>query len=109
MTLRESTLTVLVTLAMTVVCGAQTEPVLEPATPAILIAFQSHDIVMVGESHGNKQEYDWLRSLIATAAFADRVDETIGKISGLPRFTEDPFSDPTPCHSADQRPITRRL
>ena len=36
----------------TVVGGAQTEPTLERATPAVLEAFQTHDIVMLGEMHG---------------------------------------------------------
>ncbi len=31
----------------------------------------------VGEIHGNKQEYEWLRSLIATREFADRVDDIV--------------------------------
>lgn len=56
---------------------AQTEPRIESATPAILEAFQSHDIVMLGEPHGNKQEYDWLRSLVRTAEFGNRVDDIV--------------------------------
>jgi hypothetical protein len=52
-----------VLLAMTATpSNAQTEPKIESAAPAVVQAFQSHDIVMLGEPHGNKQEYDWLRS-----------------------------------------------
>jgi hypothetical protein len=64
-------------LMMSLGSGAQTEPTLEAATPAILKAFQSPDIVMLGETHGNKQEYDWLRSLVATPEFANRVDDIV--------------------------------
>jgi hypothetical protein len=53
-------LTLLAALAMTVVCGAQTDPMPEAATPAMLKAFQSHDIVMLGDMHGSKQQHDWL-------------------------------------------------
>jgi hypothetical protein len=64
-------------LIMSILCGAHNEPMVEPATPAILKVFQSHDIVMLGEIHGNKQEYQWLRSLVATREFADRVDDIV--------------------------------
>lgn len=32
---------------------------------------------MFGEIHGNKQEYEWLRSLVATPEFANRVDDIV--------------------------------
>lgn len=64
-------------LMMGAVRGDQYEPKIEPATPAILRVFQSHDIVMLGEIHGNKQEYQWLRSLVASPHFADRVDDIV--------------------------------
>jgi hypothetical protein len=57
--------------------NAQIDPKIAGATPAVLQAFQSHDIVMLGELHGNKQEYDWLRSLVGTAEFANRVDDIV--------------------------------
>jgi hypothetical protein len=41
------------------------DPKVVSPTPAVLEAFRSHDIVMLGEMHGNKQEYDgcelWLQ------------------------------------------------
>lgn len=64
-------------LVVTADSGAHTEPRLEGATQAVLNAFASHDIVMLGETHGSKQEYDWLRSLVATPDFADRVDDIV--------------------------------
>lgn len=70
-------LTLLVALTIPVVAGAQIEPRLEPATEAILRAFQSHDVVMLGELHGNQQQYEWLRTLVATPEFADRVDDIV--------------------------------
>ena len=57
--------------------SGKTEPVLEGATAAIVKAFQSHDIIMLGETHGNKQEYDWLRSLVVAPEFANRVDDIV--------------------------------
>ena len=56
---------------------AQGIPKLEKANAAVVGAFETHDIVMFGEFHGNKQEYAWLRSLVATPEFADRVDDIV--------------------------------
>lgn len=56
---------------------AQGEPKLEKANAAVVSAFETHDIVMLGELHGNKQEYAWLRSLVADPEFADRVDDIV--------------------------------
>ncbi|MEA2260475.1 MAG: hypothetical protein QOH35_43 [Acidobacteriaceae bacterium] len=67
----------LVLLLMSIACLAQTSPELQKATPAVLHAFQSHEIVMLGEVHGNKQEYDWLRSLVANRGFAELVDDVV--------------------------------
>ena len=62
------------------ICTAQREPKKEDATAAVLHAFETHDIVMFGEMHANKQEYEWLRSLVATPEFADRVDDVVMEI-----------------------------
>lgn len=43
----------------------------------MLRAFETHNIVMIGEMHGNKQKYEWLRSLVGTPEFADRVDDIV--------------------------------
>lgn len=59
------------------ISGAQENPRPENATKAIVRAFKTHDIVMLGEFHGNKQLYEWLRQLVATPAFADRVDDIV--------------------------------
>jgi uncharacterized iron-regulated protein len=67
----------LIFLTMASVCLAQTEPNLEPASRAISKALQTHDLVMLGEPHGNKQEYDWLRSLVEIPEFANRVDDIV--------------------------------
>ena len=56
---------------------AQGNPSPENATAAVLQAFEMHDIVMLGEIHGNKQEYGWLDSLVANPKFADRVDDIV--------------------------------
>ena len=53
------------------------EPKPEPATPAMVDLFRSHDIVLFGETHGNKQEYEWLCSLVKTPAFARQVDDIV--------------------------------
>ena len=40
-------------------------------------AISSHQIVMFGETHGNKQEYEWLCKLVKTPAFANRLDDIV--------------------------------
>ncbi len=40
-------------------------------------AISAHQVVMFGETHGNKQEYEWLCELVKTPAFADRVDDIV--------------------------------
>ena len=59
------------------ICRAQSNPKPENATAAVVGAFETHDIIMFGEIHGNKQEYEWLRSLVATREFAARVDDIV--------------------------------
>jgi len=49
----------------------------EDATLAMIQAISSHQIVMFGETHGNKQEYEWLCRLVKTPAFADRIDDVV--------------------------------
>src|SRR5215467_15519145 len=64
-------------LALVPVCLAQEAANPENASSAVLQAFETHDIVMIGEIHWNKQEYEWLQSLVATPEFADRVDDIV--------------------------------
>ena len=60
-------------------CTAQAQRQAEPqdATQAMIQAISAHQIVMFGETHGNKQEYEWLCKLVKTPAFADRVDDIV--------------------------------
>src|SRR6266566_7383679 len=58
-------------------CLAQENPNPKNATAAVLQAFETHDIVMFGEIHNNKQEYQWLQSLVTNPEFADRVDDVV--------------------------------
>jgi hypothetical protein len=53
------------------------EPNPQDATRATIAAFDAHNIVMFGETHGNKQEHEWLRILISTPEFGDRVDDIV--------------------------------
>lgn len=71
-----STSSVLV-FALASLCLAQVDPGPKNATAAVLNAFETHDIVMLGEIHGNKQEYKWLDSLVADPEFADRIDDIV--------------------------------
>src|SRR5579864_4437200 len=64
-------------LVLTPTCTSQPNPKPEEATKAVLHAFETHNIVIFGEIHGNKQEYEWLTSLMATPEFADRVDDIV--------------------------------
>lgn len=47
------------------------------ATQAMIQAISAHQIVMFGETHGNKQEYEWLCHLVKTPGFAERVDDIV--------------------------------
>ena len=58
-------------------CFAQVDPNPKNASAVVLLAFETHDIVMLGEIHNNKQEYEWLQSLVANPEFADRVDDVV--------------------------------
>lgn len=57
--------------------GQNQEPTPLNATTAILRAFDTHEIVMFGEEHGCKQEYEWLKDLVGTPEFADRIDDIV--------------------------------
>jgi hypothetical protein len=77
MKFRGSVLLAAILQVLSSMCGAQGNPKPENATAAVLHAFETHDIVILGEIHGNEQEYEWLRSLVATPEFADRVDDIV--------------------------------
>src|SRR5215467_2886888 len=64
-------------LALVPVCLAQEAANPENASSAVLQAFETHDIVMLAEIHWNKQEYEWLQSLVANDRFADQVDDIV--------------------------------
>src|SRR2546428_13292423 len=61
-------------------CPAEANPSPKNASAVVLQAFETHDIVMLGEIHWNKQEYEWLQSLIANPEFADRVDDVVMEV-----------------------------
>ena len=54
---------------------AQPHP--ENAVKAMMGLFQTHDVVMFGEVHDNKQEYEWLCNLVKSPGFADHVDDIV--------------------------------
>jgi len=66
-----------IALILSPTCRAQVSPKPENATVAVLRDFDTHDLVLLGEIHGNKQEYAWLRALVASPEFADRVDDIV--------------------------------
>ncbi len=49
----------------------------QDATKAMIQAISTHQIVMFGETHANKQEYEWLCQLVKTPGFANRVDDIV--------------------------------
>src|SRR6266496_4330522 len=63
--------------ALASLCLAQADPAPQNASAVVLRAFETHDIVTLGEIHWNKQEYEWLQSLVANPEFADRVDDVV--------------------------------
>ncbi len=48
-------------------------PAPQDAVPGILKLFDTYRIVMLGEIHECRQEYDLLRALVAAPGFAERV------------------------------------
>jgi len=61
------------------VCAANSAQDVKPvdATRAIIQAFDTHSIVLFGEVHANKQEYEFLRALVSSPQFADKVDDIV--------------------------------
>ncbi|MBV9180924.1 MAG: hypothetical protein JO356_06395 [Acidobacteria bacterium] len=53
------------------------QPQLENATAAMIRLFRTHDVIMFGEVHDSKQEYEWLCSLVQTPAFGDHVNDIV--------------------------------
>jgi hypothetical protein len=59
-------------------CAAQGQDAKpQNATEAIVRLFDAHNIVLFGEAHGCKQEYEWLAGLVANPEFAGRVDDIV--------------------------------
>jgi hypothetical protein len=64
--------------ASSVAAPGQIQPLAaQDATRAMIAAITTHPVVMFGETHANKQEYDWLCKLVKTPGFADRVDDIV--------------------------------
>jgi hypothetical protein len=61
--------------------GPYRQPQPQDATTAVLRAFDTHNIVMLGEQHLCKQEYEWLHQLVSTPEFADRVDDIVVELA----------------------------
>lgn len=53
------------------------QPHPQDATRAMVQLLHTHNIVMLGEIHGNQQEYEWLCKLVRTPEFADSVDDIV--------------------------------
>jgi hypothetical protein len=53
------------------------QPKVQNATAAMIEAIGTHQIVMLGEAHGDKQEYEWLCELVKNREFAQRVDDIV--------------------------------
>lgn len=53
---------------------AGSDPIAQPAIPAILAAFDRYEIVGIGEAHGLKDLDDLILSLIRTPAFSQKVN-----------------------------------
>src|SRR5690349_22164671 len=51
------------------------EPVPEPAIPAILAAFDRYEVVAMPEAHGMKDVDDFIFSLIRNAEFPNKVND----------------------------------
>lgn len=51
----------------------QAEPIPEPAVASILAAFDKYEVVGMGEAHGDKDQDDFILSLIRNPAFLEKV------------------------------------
>jgi uncharacterized iron-regulated protein len=51
------------------------EPTPEPAVPAILEAFDKYEVVGMGEAHGDKDQDDFILSLIRNPSFLEKVND----------------------------------
>ena len=60
-------------------CAAQADqqPKPQDATNAMVDLFHTHNIVMLGEAHDAKQEYQWLCKLVGNPEFANKVDDIV--------------------------------
>jgi hypothetical protein len=67
--------TLLSALVFVVSTNDQAQP--QDASRGIIQAFDTHSLVMFGEVHENKQEYEFLRALVALPQFVDRVDDIV--------------------------------
>jgi len=63
-------------LALSLASG-QEQPKVESAEKAIINAFDTHSVVMLGELHGSKQQYELLRTLVFSQDFANKVDDLV--------------------------------
>src|ERR1700719_331976 len=71
------------TVASPAICPAQiqqpkqtgSEPIAEPALPAILAAFDKYEVVAMPEAHGMKDIDDFILLLIRNPAFSEKVDD----------------------------------
>src|SRR5215813_7599437 len=64
-------------LTLASLCLGQADAIPKNGSTVVLQAFGTHDVVMLGEIHWNKQEYQWLHSLVTNPEFADRVDDVV--------------------------------
>ncbi len=53
------------------------QPKVQGATSAMIEAFGDHDVVMLGEVHGDKQEYECLNEVVKNRKFDERVDDIV--------------------------------
>jgi hypothetical protein len=57
--------------------GQSREPKPQEATAAVARALDTHNLVLFGEAHGCKQEYEWLAQLVGSPEIAGRVDDIV--------------------------------
>ncbi len=55
--------------------ASEVEPI--DATKAMIQSIREHQIVMFGETHANKQEYEWLCRLVKDPEFAGQIDDIV--------------------------------
>jgi hypothetical protein len=88
--------------------GASTTGEERPVADAVLAAFRQHQMVAIGEIHGQQEHYDALQALLADPRLPEVVDDIVVEFgNALYQPVMDRFVSGTPVENADLRLVWR--